>query len=140
MTRLAENAKDRLSAESKLHADGAVAGSLEENNRLFTEERERLEKWADDMVLAAEKELADTKAQIKAIRRQARLATTLDEQNDLQHKLQDLEKKQRRQRQQIFEIEDEIAEKRDKLIDGLQRRMAQKTATNTLFTIRWRVS
>jgi predicted nucleic acid-binding Zn-ribbon protein len=91
------------------------------------------------MVFAAEKELADTKAQIKAIRRQSRLATTLDEQNDLQQKLTALEKKQRKQRQQIFEVEDQIAEKRDKLIDGLQKRMSQKTKITSLFTIQWRV-
>jgi hypothetical protein len=136
---LAAEARDRLVVETNLHADAAVACSLENNNRLFSEERERLEKWAEDMVIAAEKDLRDTKEQIKTVRRQARLATTLDEQNDLQHKLRELEKKQRRQRQQIFEIEDQIAEKRDKLIDGLQRRMKQKTATTPLFTIRWRV-
>lgn len=131
--------QDRLRKEAERHAQATVGVSLEANNRLFNEERERLEKWADDMVIAAEKDLSDTKAQIKAVRRQSRLATTLDEQNDLQQKLRELERKQRRQRQQIFDIEDQIAEKRDKLIDGLQRRMAQKTTTNTLFTIRWKV-
>jgi len=134
-----ESAKARLSVETKLHADAAVACSLEDNSKLFSEERERLEKWADDMVFAAEKDLADTKAQIKAIRRQSRLATTLDEQNDLQQKLTALEKKQRKQRQQIFEVEDQIAEKRDKLIDGLQKRMSQRTRITSLFTIQWRV-
>lgn len=137
---LPHDANDRLVIETKLHADAAVALSLEENNRLFSEERERLEKWAEDMVFAAEKELADTKAQIKAVRRQARLAATLDDQNELQQKLQELERKQRRQRQQIFDIEDQIAEKRDRLIDGLQKRMCQKTATTPLFTIRWEVA
>jgi hypothetical protein len=136
---LPEEAKNRLGVETNLHADAAVAGSLEDNNRLFSEERERLEKWADDMVVAAEKELADTKAQIKATRRQSRLATTLDEQNDLQQKLAALERKQRKQRQQIFEAEDEIAEKRDALIAALQRRMSQKTNITHLFTIQWRI-
>ena len=40
----------------------------------------------------------NAKAQIKAIRRQSRLATTLDEQQDLQQKLVALEKKQRKPR------------------------------------------
>jgi hypothetical protein len=137
---LPPDAKDRLVVETKIHAEAAVALSLEENNRLFSEERERLEKWAEDMVFAAEKELADTKAQIKAVRRQSRLAATLDVQNELQQKLQELERKQRRQRQEIFDIEDQIAEKRDKLIDGLQKRMSQKTANTPLFTIRWEVA
>jgi len=130
---------ERLRKESKLHAASTTAKSLEGNNALFNEERERLEKWAEDMVLAAEKELADTKAQIKAVRRQSRLASTLDEQNELQQKLRDLEKRQRKQRQQIFEVEDEISEKRDSLIDGLQRRMTQKTKAEPLFTIAWEV-
>ena len=130
---------ERIAGEAQRHGDATVAQSLEMNNQLFNEERERLEKWADDMVIAAEKDLSDTKAQIKAVRRQARVATTLNEQNELQNKLKDLERKQRRQRQQIFEIEDEIAEKRDTLIDGLQRRMSQKTTAQPLFTIRWEV-
>ena len=130
---------ERLRKESGRHAEATIATSLEGNNRLFNEERERLEKWADDMIIAAEKDLTDTKAQIKASRRQSRVATTLDEQNELQQKLRDLEKKQRKQRQQIFEIEDEIAEKRDALIDGLQKRMSQKTHSSHLFTIRWEV-
>lgn len=132
--------RQRLQKEAERHAHAAVGTSLESNNRLFAEERERMEKWAEDMVVAAEKELADTKAQIKVVRRQSRLATTLDEQNELQQKLSDLEKKQRRQRQEIFEIEDQIADKRDRLIEGLQKRMSQKTASKTLFTIRWQVA
>ena len=129
----------RLEEEADRHAQAAVALSLENNNKLFSEERERLEKWAEDKVVAAEKDLADTKAQIKAVRRQARLATTLDEQNEVQQKIVALERKQRKQRQQIFEVEDQIAEKRDALIDGLQRRMSHKTRSTHLFTIQWKV-
>ena len=136
---LAAELAERLKKEAGRHAEATIAHSLECNSQLFNEERERLEKWADDMVIAGEKDLADTKTQIKAVRRQSRLATTLDEQNELQQKLRDLEKKQRKQRQQIFEIEDEIAEKRDTLIDGLQRRMTQKTHSTHLFTIQWEV-
>lgn len=139
MDDIREDAIARLGVESGIAKEAALALSLEGNNKLFNEERERLEKWAEDMVVAAEKELADTKSQIKSVRRQSRLATTLDEQTSLQDKLRDLERKQRKQRQQIFEIEDRIAEKRDALIDGLQRRMTQKTHSSTLFTIRWEV-
>ena len=101
--------------------------------------REKLEKWADDMVLSAEKALADTKEQIKALRRQARQAVTLEEQHAIQQQLQKLEKQQRRQRQDIFKAEDEIMAKRDSLIESLERRLAQHTATDALFTIRWAV-
>lgn len=129
----------RLAAESERHAQATLSRSLEQNNRYFHEAREKLERWADDMVLSAEKALADTKEQIKALRRQARQATTLAEQHAIQEKLQKLERQQRRQRQEIFRIEDEIMEKRDQLIDQLEKRLAQRTQVETLFTIRWAV-
>ena len=129
----------RLAAEAERHAKATVSRSLEQNSAHFNEAREKLERWADDMVLSAEKALADTKEQIKALRRQARQAVTLEEQHQIQEKIQKLERQQRRQRQEIFNVEDEIMEKRDHLIDSLEKRLAQRTETETLFTIRWAV-
>ena len=40
---------------------------------------------------------------------------------------------------EIFQVEDEITEKRDGLIDQLEKRLAQRTVTETLFTLRWAV-
>lgn len=131
--------KERLGKEAERFQKATISKSLETNNQHFNEGRERLEKWADDMVLAAEKELKDTKEQIKALTRQARLAPTVDEQHQIQKKITELEKKKRGQRQKIFEIEDEIMAKRDTLIDKLEKRMQQKTSVKDLFTIRWQV-
>ena len=57
----------------------------------------------------------------------------------IQEKIKELEKKKRRQRQHIFDVEDEIMEKRDSLIDALEKRMQQRTKSATLFTVRWAV-
>jgi len=130
----------RLAGEAQRHAQATVSRSLEQNSTHFSEAREKLEKWADDMVLSAEKALLDTKEQVKALRRQARQAVTLAEQHEIQEKIRKLERQQRRQRQEIFKAEDEIMEKRDQLIDSLERRLAQGTETETLFTIRWAVA
>ncbi len=129
----------RLSAESQRHAKATLSRSLELNSVHFNQAREKLEKWADDMVLSAEKALIDTKEQIKVLRREARQATTLEEQHKIQERIQKLERQQRRQRQDIFKAEDEIMEKRDGLIESLERRLAQKAETTRLFTIRWTV-
>jgi len=130
---------DRLTREAQRHAEAVIARSLETNSHYFVQERERLERWAEDMVLSAEKELFDTKAQMKATSRQARLATTLEEQHVIQQKIRDLEKQVRQQRQHIFDVEDEIMAKRDHLIVSLEKRLSQSTATEHLFTIRWAV-
>jgi len=63
----------------------------------------------------------------------------LKEQHDLQEDIAKLEKKKRKLREKIFDTEDQIAEKRDKLIDDLSHRLKQKTKTTNLFTIRWKV-
>lgn len=129
----------RLAGESERHVRATISTALERSSALFNEAREKLEQWADDMVLSAERALADTKEQIKALRRQARHAATLDEQHAIQEKIRRLERQQRRQRQEIFTAEDEIMARRDGLIDRLERRLAQTTSTETLFTIRWQV-
>lgn len=136
---LSEAWKTRLEGNRDRTVQATLSRSLEANNLFFHEERERLERWAEDLVLGAEKELADTKAQLRALSRQARLATTTDEHHALQLKIRDLEKAQRRQRQRIFDVEDEIIEKRDGLIGELEARLVQRVETDILFTIRWSV-
>ena len=139
MSNLTDVAVHRLDADAERHAQATVSLSLEQNSAHFHQAREKLEKWADDMVLSAERALADTKEQIKALRRQARQTVTLEEQHATMEKIQKLERQQRRQRHEIFTVEDEIMVKRDSLIDQLERRLAQRTRADTLFTIRWRV-
>ncbi|NDU80279.1 MAG: DEAD/DEAH box helicase family protein [Ferrovum sp.] len=129
----------RLIAESRHHAKATISQSLEANNKHFNEAREKLEKWSDDLVLAAEKTLKDTKEQIKVAQRQARLANNLEEQHEIQQQIRKLEKQQRRQRQEIFQVEDDIIDKRDALIDSLEKRLVQKTESKPLFTIEWAV-
>jgi len=73
------------------------------------------------------------------MRRQVRMATNMQQQAELQNLLQKLEKTRRQQQQKIFDIEDEIAAKRDNLIEQLTKRMKQKTITTPIFTIRWQV-
>ena len=59
--------RQRLEGETERHSRAAVSRSLEQNNAHFNEAREKLERWADDMVLSAEKALFDTKEQIKVL-------------------------------------------------------------------------
>lgn len=67
------------------------------------------------------------------------LAQSIEEQKQKPGKLKLLERQQKRQRMEIFDIEDEIAGKRDELISALEERMKQKTDITELFTIRWKV-
>lgn len=129
----------RLHAGAEQAEKAALNRSLEANNRHFANAREKLEQWAEDKVFAAERALKDTKEQIKAMRRQSRAAATLEEEEEAQRRLSELERKQRKQRQDIFSVEDEIADKRDQLIAALQKRLQRGQHSETLFTVRWQV-
>jgi ERCC4-related helicase len=130
---------DMLATNSARQVEATIAAILETNQRLFTEERDKLEKWADDKLMAAEEQLRNTKARIAQLKRDARKAATLQEQSGIQQELSALERQQRKQRQDIFAVEDEIIERRDALIQALQERLKQTTEEEPLFTLRWTV-
>ena len=137
--RIKEDAPSSLVANSQRRVQATIAEVLDANQRLFNEERDKLERWADDKLLTAEEALKDTKAQIAQLKRDARRAATLQEHAVIQNQISELERKQRRQRQEIFAVEDEIIAKRDALIASLQQRLQETTDTQTLFTVRWQV-
>lgn len=139
LTGAAATSPDMLATNSARQVEATIAAILETNQRLFTEERDKLEKWADDKLMAAEEQLRNTKARIAQLKRDARKAATLQEQSDIQQELSTLERQQRKQRQDIFAVEDEIIERRDALIQALQERLKQTTEEEHLFTLRWTV-
>lgn len=139
-TPLSTAVPEALLANSQRAVAATIAQVLEANQRLFNEERDKLERWADDKLLAAEEALKNTKARIAQLKRDARKAVTLQEQDGIQRELSELERKQRRLRQEIFAVEDEIIAKRDELIASLQQRLQEKTSNETLFSVRWQVT
>jgi predicted nucleic acid-binding Zn-ribbon protein len=129
----------RLDADSQRHLHATLSRNIEENNRHFAEARDQLDKWADDMELAAQRELDDTKRQIRDLQRKSRQAPTMAEQLGFQEEITKLERKKRALRERIFDLEDQISEKRNHLVAALEKRMQQKTTITPVFTIRWNV-
>jgi SNF2 family DNA or RNA helicase len=130
---------ERLAAEAERHTAATLNRSLETNHRHFQQARDQLDQWAEDMELASQKQLEDLKRQIRDLQRRSRQAPTLQEEKAMQDQILKLEQAKRRQRQRIFEIEDEIEEKRKTLVAALEARLQQKTRTTPLFVIRWKV-
>lgn len=130
---------DWLDANTQRRVEAEVANILDANQKLFADERDKLDKWAEDKILAAETTLADTKARIAAHKREARKAQTTEEQLDLQNKLRELERQRHRQRQEVYDVEDQIDEQRNALVADLEKRLKQSIHHETVFTLRWRV-
>ena len=64
----------------------------------------------------------------------------MDEARHLQDDIRKVEGEQRRQRQDIFIVEDEIEARRDALIEALEKRLHRASRTQALFTIRWAIT
>lgn len=109
------------------------------NHRLFIEECDKLDLWAEDMIFAAETELFSVKREIKELIKISRTFEDAVEQHRTQVKLRDLETKKRNTRENVFKLEDELLEKRDSFITQLAERNQQEKQVSTLFTIRWTI-
>lgn len=129
-----------VQGNARRQLEAALSRALEQNDKFFQQERDKLDAWAEDRIFAAEQALEDTKLKLKAIKRQARLAVSMDEARRLQDEIRKVEGDQRRQRQDIFAVEDEIEARRDALIDALEKRLHRASHTRHLFTIRWQVA
>ena len=84
--------------------------------------------------------LKELDAQIKALKREARLAADLQTKVDLRRKVSELEKQRHRKRRDIFDAQDEIESRKEGLIVEVEARLKQKVTENHLFTIRWIVN
>lgn len=137
---LNEKKPEKLLENEQRQVEAKLAEAMDANNQYFQSERDKLERWADDKILSAEQALSDTKVKIRSLKNESRHAISIEEQQQYQKLIREAERKQRRQRQQIFDVEDEIIEKRDELIFALEKRLKQRTETKELFTVRWHVA
>jgi ERCC4-related helicase len=109
----------------------------EKDNNYLKFETDKLTKWAEDRMNAAELAIKETKVKIKELNREAQKTIDPTTQVRIQEQLQVESRKQKKQRQEIFIVEDEIAEMRDKMISDIQKRMKQQINQIQLFTINW---
>jgi ERCC4-related helicase len=121
------------------YLDALLKTLSERDNNYLKFETEKLTKWAEDRMNAAELAIKETKAKIKELNREAQKTVDPTSQLKIQEQLQDESRKQKKQRQEIFIVEDEIAEMRDKMISNIQKRMKQEISKTHLFTINWKL-
>lgn len=128
-----------LQANAQRQLEATLSRALELNDQFFQQERDKLEAWADDRIASAEQALKDTKLKLKGLKRQARMALSMEDAQRLQQDIRKTETEQRRQRQDIFAVEDEIEARRDALIAALQKRLHRASRNQSLFVVRWSV-
>ena len=133
------NLPDDLSANAKQAINGMTAKHTETQTVLLKQESERLDKWAEDKIKAAQEAIVEVSDKIKQVKREKNQASNLDQLADFEKQLQNLEKKRRQLRSSIFDVEDEISEKRDELFHSIKEQLKQQSQTEHLFAVRWEI-
>lgn len=109
------------------------------NLNFFEQEVNKLDAWADDLKEGLEASIKELDKQIKEVRREAKIAVTLEEKLALQKQQKSLESQRNKSRRELFDKQDEVDERREALIDSLEGKLNKKTTSNTVFTIFWQL-
>lgn len=109
------------------------------NKEYFDAELDKLEAWSEDLKDNLERELKALDKEIKAVKRDARQTEDLDAKIALHKKANDMERKRNEKRRALFDEQDKIDGKKDKLIEDLQTRLGQKIESEGIFNLRWSV-
>lgn len=125
-------------AETRIAA--ATEAERARNHTLWQQESERIDRWAQDKIDAAQHAIEETTQQINQAQRDKRQATTDEALLACEETISRLTKQRKRQRREIDEVEDDISARRDALIDDIRKRLQQSVTNKPLFTLRWRIT
>lgn len=114
-----------------------ISDNANRNKDFFDTEMDKLDQWADDMKLSLEKEIKDLDAEIKLRKSEAKKMLHLEAKVKAQRAIKDLEKKRSEKRQHLYEAQDTIDQRKENLLDEVERRLKQEVNTTELFTIKW---
>jgi len=119
----------------------AVREENQKRNQVFFDtEIEKLSLWADDVKIGLEKEISDLDAEIRLRKAEARKLNGLEEKVAAQREIKEMETLRSEKRRSLFEAQDEIDARKDKLFDEVEERLRQKRAIEeTVFFIKWRI-
>ena len=136
---LSESEKVKLSESRNTHKELLLEALKAKDTDYFQQEVDKLHKWAEDRIIASEKELRDVKSKIKELNRNSKKTSSTDELLKIQTELKSLEKQKKKLRQEIFDVEDEIEDRRDNMIDEIKEKMLKSIKETPIFTVKWQL-
>ena len=100
---------------------------------------DKLDAWADDMKLSLDREIRDLDAEIKLRKGEAKKSNKLAEKVAIQRVVKDLENKRKEKRQNLYDAQDEVDNRKEKLISKVERMLDQKVEQTVLFNFKWKI-
>ena len=87
-----------------------------------------------------EEQIKVLRKSIQTAERDSRNATNVEEKLKAERKVDDLKRKRRRLRNELDDREDEIGDKRKKMIAEIEKKMVQNVNNEDIFLIRWQIN
>jgi len=131
--------KERCNEIYHTHQLGIIEENRKRNNNFFDEEVDKIEKWSEDVRNSIKFEIKELDKEIKTKKTEARKLLNLEQKVKEQRIIKDLEKKLAEKRFNQYQNEDDIENRKDNLLDEVEKRLKQQTTEEQLFTIRWRI-
>ena len=116
-----------------------LSESASRNQTFFEDEMGKLDSWASDMKVSLEREITDLDAEIKLRKSEAKKMLKLKDKVAAQRNIKDLERKRADKRQNLYEAQDEVDERKEELLTRVEKLLEQKVEEKELFTLKWRL-
>ncbi|MBQ0057401.1 MAG: DEAD/DEAH box helicase family protein [Bacteroidales bacterium] len=122
------------------HQHGVVRlKSIDSRNlEFFEQEKLRLQQWVDDQLNALEQEIKTVKSAIRQAERDASTATTIETKIAAERKVDELNRRKRKLRNELEDREDEIQSRRKQLIRELESKLIKQSTNKKVFIIHWK--
>jgi hypothetical protein len=137
-TKITDNGK-WLMSKLKGEREQVEKSVNDRNLSFFEDEVDKLDGWADDLKSGLEQTIKELDKEIKLVRRDAKIASTLEEKLGFQKQQRKLESQRNKNRRDLFDKQDEVDERRESLIEKLENKLNKITTTENLFSITWSV-
>jgi adenine-specific DNA-methyltransferase len=121
--------------------DGLRKDSEQNNHRYFSEELDKLDRWAEDLKTGLELELKQLDRDIKDTDRQSKQLISLQEKLEFQKKKAAMEKRRNQKRHELFTAQDQVDRRREELIEQLEKQLKMHShEVTSVFHIQWRIA
>jgi hypothetical protein len=131
--------KPLIDQQLKSQANEVLQRLTDRNASVFEMELDKLDRWGEDQRNSLRVALRELEDKIKAVKKGARLAPNLPEKLKLEREKRQLESKRDEAWKEYEHAAKDIEDRKDTLMDEIEKRMNQILSEETLFTIRWKV-
>jgi len=117
-----------------------LQANAERNAGFFDTEMGKLDKWAEDIKSSLEIELKELDKEIKLRKTETKKILSLEEKIAAQRAIKELEKKRNSLRMNLYEAQDEVDARKERLLEEIEARLQQRLERKELFLIRWKIT